>query len=92
MARSPKQLFALLKQGRVDLLMYDRWQAQYWMKKLNYYVPALDNPIVVKNMFMYMHKKNEKLVPLITQTLRAMKQDGSYQRILDETFGQLQPE
>lgn len=90
MARSPEQLFSLLKHKRVDLVMYDRWQAQYWMKKLAYSVPALDNPITSKNMFIYMHKKHAKLVPFIAATLRAMKKDGTYQRILNDTLGELQ--
>ena len=89
-ARNPEQLFSMLKHGRVDLVMYDRWQAQYWMKKLDYSVPALEKPITSKNMFIYMHKKNEHLVPKMVDTLRAMKEDGSYQKILDVTLGALQ--
>jgi len=89
-ARSPEQLFSMLKHERVDLVMYDRWQAQYWMKKLSYQVPALDKPIVSKNMFIYMHKKNKNLVPKIADAIRAMKKDGSYQKILDSTLGSLQ--
>ena len=34
------------------------------------------------DMFLYLHRRHETLVPRLAQALREMKADGSYQRIL----------
>lgn len=88
----PTQLFRLIKEGRVDIGLYEKWQGILLARKVglkNYHV--LEPPFVVKEQFMYLHKKHAALVPEVARVLREMKQDGTYQKIFDQTLGILQP-
>lgn len=88
----PTQLFRLIKEGRVDVGLYEKWQGILLARKVglkNYHV--LEPPFTTKEQFMYLHKKHAALVPEVARVLREMKQDGTYQKIFDQTLGILQP-
>ncbi len=88
----PAQLFRLIKEGRVDVGLYEKWQGILLARKVglkNYHV--LEPPFATKEQFMYLHKKHAALVPEVARVLREMKQDGTYQKIFDRTLGILQP-
>lgn len=88
---SPEQMFGLLKEGRVDVGLYEKWQGILLARQVglkNYQV--LEPPFVTKEQFMYLHKKHAAMVPELARVLREMKQDGTYQRIFDQTLGLLQ--
>jgi len=46
-------------------------------------VTMLQPPLADKDMFLYLHKKHRNLIPRITASLRAVKADGTYQRLVD---------
>ena len=82
-----KMLFSLLKQDRADIVVYDRRQGRVVLKKLKMdYINILEPPLAVKSMYPYLNKKHKDLVPKLTETLRAMKKDGTYQKIVDEVL------
>lgn len=46
-------------------------------------------PLAEHEMFLYVHKRHEPLVPEIAEALRAMKANGSYTEILNDTFARV---
>jgi polar amino acid transport system substrate-binding protein len=79
----PEQLFQMLASGHVDLALYTRADGAALLRRLGMtgitpLVPALKDV----DMFLYLHKKHEALVPRLAQALRDMKADGSHARIL----------
>jgi polar amino acid transport system substrate-binding protein len=81
-----EQLFRLLMNGRTDLIMFEYYRGTWWNKHLNANAHIIGSPVAKKDMFMYMHKKHKDLVPKIIQAFEAVKQDGTYQRIKNETL------
>jgi len=83
---TPKQLFRLLSSGRIDIAMFERLRAQYWMKKLDINPPILAPEIAKKALYIYVHKKHAALVPKLTRVIAAIKKDGTYERIFNATL------
>lgn len=81
-----EQLFNLLMNGRTDLIMFEYYRGTWWNNHLNANAHIVGSPVAEKDMFIYMHKKHKNLVPKITKVFAEMKQDGTYQKIKDETL------
>ena len=83
----PEQMFQMLDGGRVDLALYTRADGLALARGLGLpsiapVWPALKDV----DMYLYLHKKHEALVPRLVQALKAMKTDGSYNRILSGIY------
>jgi polar amino acid transport system substrate-binding protein len=89
--RDADQLFGLLANGRTDLALYERWQGLARIHALGLKAHALEPPLARTDMFIYLHKKHEALVPRVAQALARMKANGSYQRIFDATLTSMVP-
>ena len=77
-------LFKMLQYDRVDMVIYVDLEGVGIMNELNINnVYQLSPPLLSSEMFLYLNKKHADLVPKIARTLKAMKEDGSYQRLLD---------
>lgn len=77
-------LFNLLKQGRADIVVYDRRQGMLMLQKLRMDdINILEPPLAVKSMYPYPNKKHKDFIPILSETLGAMKKDGTYQNIVD---------
>ena len=85
-ANDPAQLFGLLKKGRIDLALFERFQAPYWFDKTGYMAKRLSPELAKKQLYIYVHKKHSKLVPNMVDAIRQMKKDGSYQQIFNQSF------
>ncbi|WP_455222133.1 substrate-binding periplasmic protein [Kaarinaea lacus] len=81
-----EQLFKLLMNGRVELIMFEYYRGTWWNEHLNANAYIIGSPVAEKDMYIYMHKKHKQLVPQLTAAFEEMKQDGTYQRIKDETL------
>lgn len=79
--QTPEQLFSLLANKRADIVLYERWQGNHLITAHGIQAKMLWPPLASVEMFMYLHKKHEHLVEPAARALRAMKADGSYQRI-----------
>jgi len=88
LVRDADQLFGLLKSGRADVALYERWQGLAKSRAMGLKVEVLEPPLVRTKMYMYLHKKHAALVPKVAAALLKLKQNGSYQRIAD---GSLKP-
>lgn len=85
--KDEQHLFALLLSGKTDLVVYDRMQGKVVLQQLKAEgVKALKPPLAVRKMYPYLHKRHAGLVPKLEQTLREMKRDGSFKRIVAETL------
>jgi polar amino acid transport system substrate-binding protein len=79
-------LFRLLDLGRADLVIYDRRQGLAFVEAMKLQgITALDPPLAVKSMYLYLNKKHADLVSPMTEAIKRMKEDGTYRRIVAET-------
>lgn len=85
-AKDAGQLMELLTHDRVDLILYERWQGLWRAKQLNLKLKVYEPPLAKREMFMYLHKKHAHLIDRVAASLAEMKQDGTYQKIFDQTL------
>lgn len=79
-----KSLFQLLKKDRIEVVLANRLSGLNMANSLGIEgVKALEPPLFERGLFLYLHKKHQKWVPVITKTLRQMKQNGIYTEIVD---------
>lgn len=83
--RSADQLFPMLNLDRADIVLYEQWGGLYI---LSGYQPTaikmLEPPLASLGLYMYLHNKHKDLVPQVTESLKQMKSDGSYQKLVDQ--------
>lgn len=78
-----EQLFQMLASDHIDLALYTRADGLAMMRQLGLPgIVPLSPALKDVDMFLYLHKKHEALVPRLAQALRDMKADGSHARIL----------
>lgn len=80
---TPKQLFMLIENNRADIVMFDRVQGQWWLKRLGIDATMHQPALAKRKMYMYMHKKHSALVDPIAKTIADIKNDGTYKLILE---------
>lgn len=79
----PEQLFQMLAAGHVDLALYTLADGLALVRKLGLQgIAPLRPPLRDVDMFLYLNRRHEALVPRLAQALREMKADGSHARIL----------
>jgi len=77
-----ESLFKLLRKKRTDFILYERWGGHYKLEKLAMTdVQRCAEPLIVKKMYIYLHKKHKELVPKLAKAMAAMKADGSYEKL-----------
>ncbi len=79
----PEQLFRMLESGRIDLALYTRADGVALLREMGLASIAPLSPALKDvDMYLYLHRRHESLVPRVAEALRAMKADGSYNRLL----------
>jgi len=86
-----EQLFTLLARDRADVVLFEEWQGRWMARRLGLAVNVLAPPLHRLEMFFYLHRKHEALVGEAAEALRAMKADGTYQRIAERALLRLLP-
>lgn len=81
-----EQLFSLLEHDRADVVLFERWQGNHLLRARGLKAHMLQPPLASTEMFMYLHKKHAHLVEPAARALRAMKADGTYQRIHSQSL------
>jgi len=84
--RNSKQLFDLLENNRADIALYDLWSGVWHIKQSKSKIDYLRPSIASYQLYLYINKKHEKLLPDLTQALKAMKEDGTYQKIYTQSL------
>ena len=85
-----KQLFDMLQFGRIDIAVTSRISGLYFLKNYDLkpmYViePALQN----HDLYHYLHEKNKKYIPVLDETIRAMKKTGELTRLKEKYIAEL---
>lgn len=83
-------LFLKLGSGRVDIVVTNRIVGLDQINQLQLQgITVLEPPLVAKNLYHYLHKKNEHLLPEITKALQQMEAEGRIQAIREQTITEL---
>lgn len=88
--RGLDELFILLDKGRTEVVLAEHWQGLWTARKNDVRVRLQKPPFRVSDMYIYLHKRHAELVPKIADALREMKEDGTFQRIMNETLFSLE--
>ncbi|BCS89382.1 substrate-binding periplasmic protein [Pseudodesulfovibrio sediminis] len=84
-----KLLFTFLKEGRADVGIFGLEAGQQILKRMHIdTVSPILPPIVKRELFLYLNTRHAALVPHVVDTLRTMKEEGTYQAILDRYYMQ----
>ena len=80
----PVQLLMMLKRGRVDVVLIERSMGLAESRRQNIAgIRVLEPPLARREIFIYLNKKHEPLIPRIADALREIKADGTYERLLE---------
>lgn len=90
--RNLPSLFQLLKKGRAEIVLAERWQGLWEARQQGIRVKLLQPPFKISDMYIYLNKRHAALVPKVAQALVTMKQDGTFQRIVAEHLQSLETE
>lgn len=83
----PLQLFDMLEKGRAELIIYERYGGQEILRTNQFKdIKLIEPPLARKEMFMYLNKKHKSIIPKLSEALRNMKNDGTYQQIMQQTL------
>jgi polar amino acid transport system substrate-binding protein len=80
-ARNTEALFLLLNNNRVDVAVCERLFGSVMAKKINPEIRVMEPPLARLDFYLYLHTKHEPLVLRVSEALKAMKRDGSYERL-----------
>jgi len=84
------RLFQLLEEGRVQVVVFNRWGGLQLVNDLRLEgVRTLEPPLARRDVFFYLHKRHGDLAARASDELRRMKRDGTYDRIVAETLSPL---
>jgi polar amino acid transport system substrate-binding protein len=79
----PEQLFRMLDGGRVDVVLYTRADGLAMVRSQGFKgIVPLSPALKGADMYLYLNKKHEAIVPRLAKALRDMKADGTYSRIM----------
>ncbi|WP_237051549.1 substrate-binding periplasmic protein [Magnetospirillum sp. ME-1] len=85
------QLLGLLRAGRVELILHERWQILWLAREAGIPLVCAEPPLARVPMYIYLHRRHADLAPAVADILRRMKKDGSYDAIARQVFGGLGP-
>ncbi|RAU23523.1 hypothetical protein CU669_04785 [Paramagnetospirillum kuznetsovii] len=88
-AKDAAQLVGLLRIGRTEVILHERWQALWQAKAMNQAIKCGETPLARVPMYLYLNRRHEGLVDKVAVELRRMKDDGSYQALAERVFGGL---
>jgi polar amino acid transport system substrate-binding protein len=85
--KDQRLLFTLLEKNRADIVVYSRFEGYGIISQLGMKgVHVLEPPLAVREMFLYLNRKHQALVPVIANHLKEMKRDGTYAAIKEKTL------
>jgi polar amino acid transport system substrate-binding protein len=80
---SPAQMFAMLNAGRVDLVLYTLADGRQYLQDTGMEgIHALTPHLRDLDLYLYLHNSHSELAEKVAETLRGMKDDGTYDEIL----------
>ncbi len=77
-----RPLFTLLDRNHADLVLMDPVMGQEVMRSMGLTgIRMLTPPLIRVDMHIYLHRRHAGLVPRLSEALRQMKHDGTFQRL-----------
>ena len=84
---SELELFRMLDKDRIDIALYAKLTGCSCLEEMGLDgIFPLQPPLAARDMYLYVHKEHAHLTDDIAGALRAMKQDGTYQAIVDRVM------
>lgn len=81
---SEEELFRLLINDRVDIVLYERLRGLSFLEKNNIHgVFPLSRPLAVKGMYLYLNKRHAALITPLQQALKAVKATDEYAELVN---------
>lgn len=91
--KNKELLFKLLYADRTDVALVTKLCGYAAIKDLGFKeIEFIDPPLAVEPNFLYLHNSHKSLAPLLAETLRTMKQDGTYNQLYNEIISPYLPE
>lgn len=85
MVDDQEQLFRLLQLGRIEVALYARWMGLALIRQQGIEgIQVLQPLLAERTMFIYLNKRHAEHVPRLAAALRALKQEGFYDRAYQE--------
>ena len=82
--RNEQVLFNLLARDEVDIVVYSRLGGGATIREMGLQnIKVLEPPFAVREMFLYLNVKHAGLVAQVSESLKKMKEDGAFQRIIN---------
>ncbi|MGE5475184.1 MAG: substrate-binding periplasmic protein [Bacteroidales bacterium] len=75
-AKDSRQLLGMLKSGRAEYILHERWQAEWQARVQGVALTVQEPPLVSTPMYIYLHRRHADLVPRVAAELAAMKAEG----------------
>jgi len=86
-------LFGLLNAGRTDAVLATKMAGYATIGKLGLQgIRFVESPLAVKPTFLYLHQRHADLAVTLGNTLKAIKADGTYQRLYEEIVAPTLPQ
>jgi polar amino acid transport system substrate-binding protein len=86
-ANSAEQLFNQLDKEHIDVALYGEKVGRAQVKNMGLTdIKILKPPLATRKMYMYLNKKHKNITVKVAESLREMKRDGSYDRIVEEAI------
>ena len=83
-----EMLFKFLDASRIDIAVIGKLDGLAAIKSQGLKdIHILQPPLAVREMFLYLNKKHKDIVPQIASALKSLKDDGTYQKIVNQTLG-----
>lgn len=80
---SPTQMFAMLNADRVDLVLYTLADGRQYLQDTGMEgIHALTPHLRDLDLYLYLHNSHSELAEKVAESLRSMKEDGTYDEIL----------
>ncbi len=84
------QLFKMLERERVDIAISTSVSALALISKLNLQsIHLIDTPLKRHDLYHYLHVKNKHFIPMLDETIRAMKEAGELLPLKDKFIAEL---
>lgn len=91
-ANDAEQLFTMLDKGRVDIVIYRRWEGAMLAKRMRINdLRVMEPSLAEKGIYIYLHKKHADKVPLLSAALRDIKAEGLFNSACKKAFADFDP-
>ena len=89
-ADNTEQLFSLLKNNRVDLIVYEKWQGRHQLKaRAIEGVRQIEPPLASHKLYAYLNRRHQALAAPLAKAFANMKAEGVYWPIYHQTLAPL---